>query len=200
MNENQPLLGKIKTTVEGTHQMPIDRLYFKLSTSADGLTTSQAKQKRHAVGLNFVKPPITAPAWLCCLLPCLLSTTSMKKYNECVPDYGYVKRNGKWVKLDATSIVPGDVIRVGRDERVPADLRIFKVIQFELFVLFCIHSYNQATSCVFDGSAIMGKSEPILCDPDRFAEEYLDSPNIAFLGYLCIEGISIEKRFISFLG
>eukprot|EP01034_Spumella_vulgaris_P023970 gene23970-30256_t len=27
----------------------------------------------------------------------------------------------------------------------------------------------------------MGRSEPIVCDPNRFTEEYLDSPNIAFL-------------------
>jgi hypothetical protein len=128
MNEYEPLLGSLKATgEEGTHQIPIDRLYLKLSTSKDGLSTSQAKVKRHSVGLNSVKPPITAPAWLCCLLPCLLSTNSMKKYNECVPDYGFVKRNGKWIKLDATSIVPGDILRIERGERVPADLRIINV-------------------------------------------------------------------------
>ncbi len=37
----------------------------------------------------------------------------------------------------------------------------------------------------------MGRSEPIICDPDRSAGEYLDSPNIAFLGYLCTEGVVV---------
>ncbi len=52
----------------------------------------------------------------------------MKRYNQCVPDHSMVKRNQKWINLDTISIVPGDIVRIGVGERVPADIRIIKVL------------------------------------------------------------------------
>ena len=109
------------------HKIKLEDLFAQLNTSVDGLASDVAKEKRKKTGLNYVNPPIDIPNWLCCLLPCFLSTSAMKKYNECIPDYGYVKRNGKWLRLDCISIVPGDIVRVGKGERVPADIRLIKV-------------------------------------------------------------------------
>jgi hypothetical protein len=109
------------------HKVKLEDLLAQLNTSIDGLASDVAKEKRKKTGLNYINPPIDIPNWLCCLLPCFLSTSAMKKYNECIPDYGYVKRNGKWLRLDCISIVPGDIVRVGKGERVPADIRLIKV-------------------------------------------------------------------------
>ncbi len=128
MFEKEPLINKAKVTIENFHTLAIEKLLAKLSTTTNGLTSALAKEKRDSYGLNHIKAPVTAPAWLCCLLPCLLNTSAMKKYNECVAEYGFVKRNGRWVKLDSLSIVPGDIVRIGKGERVPADVRILKVI------------------------------------------------------------------------
>jgi hypothetical protein len=131
MTEADPLIrsNPLNIFVDDTsiHKIPKDLLFSQLKTSPEGLLSEEAKEKRKQVGLNYINPPINAPSWLCCLMPCYLSTDSMKKYNDCVPDYGYVKRNGKWLRLDCISIVPGDVVRIGKGERVPADIRIIKV-------------------------------------------------------------------------
>ena len=92
-----------------------------------GLSSAESKKKQNEIGLNNIHPPVRAPAWLCCLLPCLLKTKSMEAYHECVPEHANVKRNGKWVNLDSTSIVTGDIIKVSAGERVPADMRIVEV-------------------------------------------------------------------------
>eukprot|EP01038_Epipyxis_sp_PR26KG_P016616 gene16616-22704_t len=155
------------------HKIPIDRLFLKFETSPDGLSTALARTKRGQFQLNYVKPPFTPPAWLCCLLPCFLSMESVAKYGECVPDFALVKRNDKWINLDCLSIVPGDIVRISAGERVPADIRIIS-----------------ANGCIFDGTSVMGKSNLINTDvnPQELSESYLDSPNVAFLGYLCVAG------------
>jgi E1-E2 ATPase/Cation transporter/ATPase, N-terminus len=107
--------------------MQLHEIYKQFDTSLDGLTSQQAKKKRSTNGLNQVPPPLSAPAWLCCLLPCLLATPSMERYNSSVPSHGYVKRNGNWLNMDSESLVPGDIVRVSAGARVPADLRVVEV-------------------------------------------------------------------------
>ncbi len=63
----------------------------------------------------------------------------MRLFNECIPDYGYVKRNDQWIRLDAISIVPGDIVRVGAGERVPADIRLVSVPCYSLPIIY--HSF-----------------------------------------------------------
>jgi hypothetical protein len=104
MSESEPLVkhNPFKKFIENTniHKISQEILLSQLNTTLDGLNSEEAKAKRKNVGLNYINQPLNAPAWLCCLLPCLMSTDSMRKYNECVPDFGYVKRNKKWLKLD----------------------------------------------------------------------------------------------------
>jgi Mg2+-importing ATPase len=59
-------------------------------------------------------------------------------------NYAYVKRNGKWQKINAKEIVPGDYLRVSAGYLIPADLRILK-----------------AEDALVDESIITGESEPV---------------------------------------
>jgi P-type Mg2+ transporter len=59
-------------------------------------------------------------------------------------NYAYVKRRGRWQKINAKEIVPGDYLRVSAGYLIPADLRILK-----------------AEDALVDESIITGESEPI---------------------------------------
>jgi len=43
------------------------------------------------------------------------------------PDVAFVLRNGHWVSLPAEELVPGDIVEVKVGDKVPADLRVFKL-------------------------------------------------------------------------
>ncbi len=38
-----------------------------------------------------------------------------------------VRRDGDWVNIDAEQVVPGDVVRIGSGDRIPADMRLLEV-------------------------------------------------------------------------
>jgi len=59
-------------------------------------------------------------------------------------NYAYVKRSGRWQKINAKEIVPGDYLRVSAGYLIPADLRILK-----------------AEDALVDESIITGESEPV---------------------------------------
>jgi Mg2+-importing ATPase len=59
-------------------------------------------------------------------------------------NYAYVKRSGKWQKINAKEIVPGDYIKVSAGYLIPADLIILK-----------------SEDALVDESIITGESEPV---------------------------------------
>lgn len=129
-SEGDPLIASSAFNYFGqnqSHKIQLDELLKMLGSSLDGITTEAARDKRSVHGLNYIKPPISLPSILCCLLPCLTQSESMQRYHQCIPDSAMVKRNGKWIKIDSISLVPGDVVRVAKGDRVPADIRVFKV-------------------------------------------------------------------------
>jgi P-type Mg2+ transporter len=79
-------------------------------------------------------------------------------------NYAYVKRNGKWQKINAKEIVPGDYLRVSAGYLIPADLRILK-----------------AENALVDESIITGESEPVV-------KTTQSSENIALMGTTLIRG------------
>ena len=85
MSERESLLTSVEYLT--IHSIPVDQLYTELSSSSDGLRSDTSKEIRARVGYNKVPPPLSAPAWLCCLLPCLLRTKAMMEYNECIPEW-----------------------------------------------------------------------------------------------------------------
>jgi hypothetical protein len=59
--------------------------YAKYHTNLEtGLQYNHAERQqfRYEMGANIIPPPVDCPAWLCCLLPCLLKTKKMKYYRS----------------------------------------------------------------------------------------------------------------------
>ena len=98
-------------------------LLAKLGTNIEtGLSRDEAsKRRQEGDAFNVVDPPINCPAWVCCLLPCIKSIPSMKKFREIQPEDAEVLREGRWVRYDAASLVSGDIIRLVSHDCVPAD-------------------------------------------------------------------------------
>jgi Mg2+-importing ATPase len=77
-------------------------------------------------------------------------------------NYAYVKRQGRWQKINAKEIVPGDYLKVSAGYLIPADLRILK-----------------AEDALVDESIITGESEPVFkhsrinTDTERIITDYL---------------------------
>jgi magnesium-transporting ATPase (P-type) len=112
-------MAKKKTIDFTPEQLALLQQY---GSSVDGLTTDQASAQREKCGeFNVVAPPIQCPAWVCCLLPCIKHIESMKVYAAMKPEDAEVKRDGKWIRYDASSLVPSDLIRIEEGDIVPAD-------------------------------------------------------------------------------
>jgi E1-E2 ATPase len=121
-----PIQTKTMTTTTSTTSLSQDLrdLLQELGTSLDtGLTNDQVRCRRleTSYATNVVNPPIHCPSWVCCLLPCIKSFPSMKAFRSIVPNDAEVKRSGRWVRYDATSLLVGDIIRIEAGDIVPAD-------------------------------------------------------------------------------
>jgi len=90
-----------------------------------GYTTDEASRRREDAPdygtFNVVDPPIKCPPAVCCLLPCIKHLPKQKLFRRIRPEDAEVKRNGRWIRYDAASLVTGDVIRVEEGDVVPAD-------------------------------------------------------------------------------
>uniref|UniRef100_A0A6T5VPP8 Uncharacterized protein n=1 Tax=Chromulina nebulosa TaxID=96789 RepID=A0A6T5VPP8_9STRA len=153
------------------HTRSLDQVYHDLETSLDGLSTAQAKKRRNLYGLNNVPSPVNAPAWLCCLLPCLLRTKEMLIYNDSVPEHAIVKRNGKWINMDSASLVPGDIVKIDTHERIPADIRLIEV-----------------DNCIFSTNAVYNSNSNLIASITTSSDKYVGASNMGFLGYLVESG------------
>lgn len=86
-----------------------------------------------------------------------------------------VVRNGKSAIVDASLLVPGDVVELRTGDRVPADCRVVK-----------IHSMSMAT----DQAALTGETDAIEkhCDPVTDAHVLQDKTNLVFTSTLVVRG------------
>lgn len=93
-----------------------------------GLTTDEALARREEAGCyNTVDPPIKCPTWVCCLLPCIQHVPSMKAYQQIQAEDAEVKRDSRWIRYDASSLVQGDIIRMEEGDIVPADCVVLQL-------------------------------------------------------------------------
>jgi hypothetical protein len=107
---------------------------LKTNTS-EGLTRDEASSRRQKdETFNVVDPPIKCPAWICCLLPCIKSIPSMKKFREIQPEDAEVLRESKWTRYDAASLVRGDIVKVMEGDIVPADCVLLSLLEGEIVV------------------------------------------------------------------
>jgi magnesium-transporting ATPase (P-type) len=100
-----------------------------------GLSSKQATDLRKIHGSNDIPEPRGLPAWLCCLIPCLRGAKARQYFEICIPDTCTVLRNQKWILMDSLGLVPGDVVKIQPKDRVPADIRVVKVILRFFFTL-----------------------------------------------------------------
>ncbi|TMW59330.1 hypothetical protein Poli38472_004399 [Pythium oligandrum] len=132
-----------------------------------GLSRDDAMARRSMYGVNRVTPPVNCPSWVCCLLPCLLRTPSMQAYQRVVPHEATVRRAqgasgkpGRRLRMDATSLVYGDVVEIKAGEAVGADVRVIEC----------------SDDCVVDQSTLVGGN-----DDDEEEEEDVESGQFSTL-------------------
>lgn len=106
--------------------MQLKELYTQLKTTERGLSSLERKKRRREEGntQNEIPNPLNAPEWLCCLLPCLMSTPSMIAYRECVADHNDTFLDNDYVNVNCTGLLRGDKIKVEKGRYVGADIRV----------------------------------------------------------------------------
>ena len=80
-------------------------------------------------------------------------------------------RDGTWQRIDSVELVPGDIVRVSADEKIPADLILFDCQDMRV-----------------NNSAVTGEFEPLLRNATQNDVNFYESPNVAFLGTECKTG------------
>ncbi|KAL4116974.1 hypothetical protein PRIC2_012424 [Phytophthora ramorum] len=118
------------------YQQPANVADFVAEVGVDpalGLSRDDAMTRRALYGANRVTPPVNCPSWVCCLLPCLLRTASMQAYQEALPREATVRRRvfatqgqaaTRRMRMDAMSLVYGDVVELKAGDVAGADLRV----------------------------------------------------------------------------
>ncbi|MFC4545902.1 calcium-translocating P-type ATPase, SERCA-type [Paenactinomyces guangxiensis] len=85
-----------------------------------------------------------------------------------------VLRNGKWLRLDASKLVPGDIVHMESGDRLPADVRFLKTEN--LYV---------------EESALTGESVPVAKNPARLPRQDVslgDRKNMGYMGTMAVRG------------
>ncbi|RCI05193.1 hypothetical protein CU098_001984 [Rhizopus stolonifer] len=99
----------------------------------------------------------------------------MNSINNMLPTQTLVLRDGKIVTIDASSLVPGDVVHIRMGNKIPADLRLIRV----------------SDDLKFDRSVLTGESEAIPGTVDATDDNVLESHNVAMMGTHCLNGSAV---------
>jgi ATPase, P-type (transporting), HAD superfamily, subfamily IC/ATPase, P-type (transporting), HAD superfamily, subfamily IC len=91
---------------------------------------------------------------------------------EFLPPHVRVRRDGQLADLEATLLVPGDVVSFGEGDRLSADARLI------------------SGAVEVDMSPLTGESQPVARDAGSTAaaSSLLEAPDLVFAGTLCTEG------------
>lgn len=95
----------------------------------------------------------------------------MESFRKLMPTMVRVFRDGNEIEIDASMIVPGDVIRLNEGDRVPADGRLLKDNLLRV-----------------DLSSLTGESEAVRLSSEHQHENALESHNMVFSGSLVESG------------
>lgn len=102
---------------------------------------------------------------------------SMDKLKNLAAPIANILREGEWEKRPSQEVVIGDVIKINRGDRIPADIRIIKSDSLEI-----------------EESALTGESIPVLKQILPIVEDGLDAPdqvNMGFKGTMVTRGSGI---------
>eukprot|EP01017_Pseudomicrothorax_dubius_P041509 TRINITY_DN664_c0_g1_i2.p1 TRINITY_DN664_c0_g1~~TRINITY_DN664_c0_g1_i2.p1 ORF type:complete len:1181 (-),score=249.42 TRINITY_DN664_c0_g1_i2:124-3630(-) len=103
------------------------------------------------------------------------SEAIMESFKNFIPPKTRVLRDAEWKSIEATKLVPGDIVSVKMGDKIPGDIRI-------------IHSKEMKV----DNSSLTGESDPLLRTVEcTHPENPLETANLAFFGTLCKEGEGI---------
>ena len=97
----------------------------------------------------------------------------MDDFKNFIPKMCMVMRNGKLEEVEASLLVPGDIVHINQGDLVPADLILHKVTEMKV-----------------NNASLTGEAEELLRttdDADRH-ENVFESPNVAFFGTSCTSG------------
>ncbi len=95
----------------------------------------------------------------------------MESFQKMLPTKVKVYRDSEVVEMDASELVPGDIIVLLEGDRIPADGRLLHTNQFKV-----------------DQSSLTGESEPVQLDMQDQHKNILESRNMVFSGSLAQSG------------
>ncbi|KAF0491194.1 calcium-transporting P [Gigaspora margarita] len=105
------------------------------------------------------------------------SEKSLEALNKLVPHHCHLTRDGHLSTVSATELVPGDLVRFGVGDRVPADVRLITAVNLEI-----------------DESNLTGETKPrkknidVIPSETNYVESIQERKNIAFMGTLVRNG------------
>ncbi|CAG8489855.1 15295_t:CDS:10, partial [Racocetra persica] len=105
------------------------------------------------------------------------SEKSLEALNKLVPHHCHLTRDGHLATVSAAELVPGDLVRFGVGDRVPADVRLITAVNLEI-----------------DESNLTGETKPrkktidVIISESSYVESIQERKNIAFMGTLVRNG------------
>ena len=100
------------------------------------------------------------------------SAEMMAQFENFIPPIAYVIRDGRETKVEAKSIVPGDVVLVKGGENIPCDVVVFKCNEMKV-----------------NNASLTGEALDIQIDPDMEPESNIfETKNVGFFGTQCTAG------------
>ena len=95
---------------------------------------------------------------------------TMEAFAKMAPETVYCKRGGKFSddKIDASNLVPGDIVKVELGDKIPADLIMVEVTDFKV-----------------NNSALTGESDPLERTEYFTDVDVMETKNVAFFGTFC---------------
>ncbi|CAG9531913.1 unnamed protein product [Cercopithifilaria johnstoni] len=99
------------------------------------------------------------------------SSKIMESFSKLAPPKTMVLRDGQMKTIDATLIVPGDIVHIKAGDRIPADIRVIT-----------------SSSLKVDCSTLTGESEPQNRNPECTHVNPLETSNLIFFGTGAVEG------------
>ncbi|KAL3994994.1 NaH/K antiporter P-type ATPase alpha subunit family protein [Acanthocheilonema viteae] len=99
------------------------------------------------------------------------SSKIMESFAKLAPLTTMVLRDGQMKKIDATLIVPGDIVHIKAGDRIPADIRVIT-----------------SSSLKVDCSTLTGESEPQNRSPECTHVNPLETSNLILFGTGAVEG------------